>query len=410
VVHHNHKVNTRRRRRVKWLQGACLEATQSLSDIAGASAVSYSSSRNLFKLWPVQLMSKEAWQPSLLTHWNKSWVQWSFGYNKVITRIQTRGNKGKKWKWLKYKCANLKCRWVWTTACPTCGWTKSFEVLYHTFEPAGLPVSWARYPMKFTGNTDTNTIVDHVLDPPLVASDIRIVPKRWFKMPSLRADIKGCEYFDVGKVRGPGGGTGKQGLVGEHGWPGPPGKTGEPGSDGERGYQGEGGAKGPPGPPGRKPKSIDCEWGSWSPWSACSKSCGGGYFRRERIYATLPQNGGKDCSGDAWAHDICAIEACPFMLTPDTAGSSGEAQASLLGDDSSGGEDDERGGGWEPAARQVDRGDPGAAASSNTLEAKSAANLAAPLPVLCGFPLSAAGSLLLAVLPLLRRPVVALAG
>lgn len=41
--------------------------------------------------------------------------------------------------------------------------------------------------------------------------------------------------------------------------------------------------------------SVDCAWGIWSVWSACSLSCGGGEQTRDRSIAVAPQKGGKPC-------------------------------------------------------------------------------------------------------------------
>ncbi|CAJ1342471.1 unnamed protein product [Effrenium voratum] len=43
------------------------------------------------------------------------------------------------------------------------------------------------------------------------------------------------------------------------------------------------------------PTPIDCQWGQWADWSACSCSCGGGSKRRNRAIEMSPQNGGAPC-------------------------------------------------------------------------------------------------------------------
>jgi hypothetical protein len=40
---------------------------------------------------------------------------------------------------------------------------------------------------------------------------------------------------------------------------------------------------------------VDCEWGKWSPWSACNAECDGGEKTRMRMLQTPPRNGGKWC-------------------------------------------------------------------------------------------------------------------
>ncbi len=40
---------------------------------------------------------------------------------------------------------------------------------------------------------------------------------------------------------------------------------------------------------------TDCLLSSWSRWSSCSSSCGGGTRRRFRTQIRAPQNGGRGC-------------------------------------------------------------------------------------------------------------------
>ncbi len=56
---------------------------------------------------------------------------------------------------------------------------------------------------------------------------------------------------------------------------------------------------------------LDCEWGDWEPWSACSKSCNGGEKTRNRMIVTAPRNGGKLCKPQDMAEvAACNMEAC----------------------------------------------------------------------------------------------------
>jgi len=57
---------------------------------------------------------------------------------------------------------------------------------------------------------------------------------------------------------------------------------------------------------------IDGNWGDWSSWTACSKSCGVGGMRvRERgCNNPAPENGGKYCEGEGEAVEACNEEPC----------------------------------------------------------------------------------------------------
>ncbi|XP_034425869.1 thrombospondin-2-like [Hippoglossus hippoglossus] len=54
-------------------------------------------------------------------------------------------------------------------------------------------------------------------------------------------------------------------------------------------------------------------WTTWSEWSLCSESCGGGLSSRQRACLNpAPQNGGKTCAGDAVDYDACNKQPCPI--------------------------------------------------------------------------------------------------
>jgi len=62
-------------------------------------------------------------------------------------------------------------------------------------------------------------------------------------------------------------------------------------------------------PTGRK---VDGKWGSWSTFSKCSKSCGGGTQRRSRRCDNpRPSGGGKSCRGDSTQTNPCKMGKCP---------------------------------------------------------------------------------------------------
>eukprot|EP00405_Crypthecodinium_cohnii_P058311 CAMPEP_0206623536 /NCGR_PEP_ID=MMETSP0325_2-20121206/63533_1 /ASSEMBLY_ACC=CAM_ASM_000347 /TAXON_ID=2866 /ORGANISM="Crypthecodinium cohnii, Strain Seligo" /LENGTH=376 /DNA_ID=CAMNT_0054147217 /DNA_START=247 /DNA_END=1377 /DNA_ORIENTATION=+ len=141
------------------------------------------------------------------------------------------------------------------------------------------------------------------------------------------------------------GDSGNRGLPGLPGLIGQPGQKGHPGPPGERGHRGEFGAvgdpgpagpKGPPGPPGRNgqrggpgsrgtigepgwpalgfDKTVDCVWDEWRDWTLCSRSCGGGWMRRERSVAVYPQSSttalGADCVGARFENKECGDFDC----------------------------------------------------------------------------------------------------
>jgi len=65
-------------------------------------------------------------------------------------------------------------------------------------------------------------------------------------------------------------------------------------------------------PETEKPFPQDCRWYTWSAWSFCSKSCGGGSRHRTRAVAISTANGGKPCTGPADDFGVCNEFACPL--------------------------------------------------------------------------------------------------
>ena len=56
----------------------------------------------------------------------------------------------------------------------------------------------------------------------------------------------------------------------------------------------------------------DGGWGSWSSYSPCSRTCGGGEKRRTRQCDNpAPSDGGAECSGPSNQIESCALQACP---------------------------------------------------------------------------------------------------
>ena len=57
--------------------------------------------------------------------------------------------------------------------------------------------------------------------------------------------------------------------------------------------------------------TVDCAWGEWTSWSACSRSCGGGQQQRDRELAYAPRGAGKLCEANAKSEvAACNAQAC----------------------------------------------------------------------------------------------------
>ncbi|AWP10692.1 putative hemicentin-1 [Scophthalmus maximus] len=62
-----------------------------------------------------------------------------------------------------------------------------------------------------------------------------------------------------------------------------------------------------------RPCPVDGKWSSWVSWGACSVSCGGGTRQRTRLCASpAPQHGGRQCEGNDVHIDFCNSEPCPI--------------------------------------------------------------------------------------------------
>lgn len=59
------------------------------------------------------------------------------------------------------------------------------------------------------------------------------------------------------------------------------------------------------------PSPIDGSWSTWTHWTDCSRTCGGGVTTRERqCNKPLPQYGGNACEGEAKVRKMCNFEPC----------------------------------------------------------------------------------------------------
>ncbi|XP_053526881.1 A disintegrin and metalloproteinase with thrombospondin motifs 2 isoform X2 [Artibeus jamaicensis] len=59
----------------------------------------------------------------------------------------------------------------------------------------------------------------------------------------------------------------------------------------------------------------DGNWGSWSPFGSCSRTCGTGVkFRTRQCDNPHPANGGRSCSGLSYDFQLCNSQSCPDSL------------------------------------------------------------------------------------------------
>ncbi|XP_070599586.1 A disintegrin and metalloproteinase with thrombospondin motifs 12 [Erythrolamprus reginae] len=62
---------------------------------------------------------------------------------------------------------------------------------------------------------------------------------------------------------------------------------------------------------GKSPEAINGAWGSWSPWSHCTRTCGAGIQAAERhCNNPEPQFRGKYCTGERKRYRMCNVKAC----------------------------------------------------------------------------------------------------
>ena len=59
------------------------------------------------------------------------------------------------------------------------------------------------------------------------------------------------------------------------------------------------------------PCPVDCRWGEWSKYASCSVSCGGGQQSRKRTVAVAEKHGGNSCPGTAVSSRPCNTQCCP---------------------------------------------------------------------------------------------------
>lgn len=57
--------------------------------------------------------------------------------------------------------------------------------------------------------------------------------------------------------------------------------------------------------------ALDCIFGAWTTWSACSRECGGGQHISSRQVLRFPQAAGKPCEGALRRVEVCSQHFCP---------------------------------------------------------------------------------------------------
>lgn len=62
------------------------------------------------------------------------------------------------------------------------------------------------------------------------------------------------------------------------------------------------------------PCKVNGNWAAWGEWGICSKTCGGGYRRRDRTCTNpAPHNGGLACQGSSVQLANCNTQLCPVV-------------------------------------------------------------------------------------------------
>ena len=57
---------------------------------------------------------------------------------------------------------------------------------------------------------------------------------------------------------------------------------------------------------------VNCDWGDYGAWSACTKTCGSGKQYRSRVIETHESNGGTSCDADHHIQEQnCNNDSCP---------------------------------------------------------------------------------------------------
>jgi hypothetical protein len=135
---------------------------------ARITASSYSEDKptnGLGQMWRSRLDNVgSTWQAETAASDSEPWIQWDFGTPKQIQSIQTKGRADSGEEYVtQYKLA---------------------------FSPDGD--TWTMLDPLFEGNQDKDTVAENTIDPPIVASMLRLYPTQFHEKISLRAELFGC--------------------------------------------------------------------------------------------------------------------------------------------------------------------------------------------------------------------------
>ena len=112
-------------------------------------------------------MNSYGWTPKTLKLAVGSWLQVDLSTVHTVDAIATQGSK-----------------------IASAEWMKSYSLQYSL---DGSTFKNYEAGKVFKGNTDKNTVVKHVLYPPIRARLIRVLPKTWHSWPSMRMELYGCK-------------------------------------------------------------------------------------------------------------------------------------------------------------------------------------------------------------------------
>ncbi|XP_078357236.1 uncharacterized protein LOC144642118 [Oculina patagonica] len=98
----------------------------------------------------------------------KQWLQVKFGQRVEIRRVATQGRHNVNY------------------------WVKSYTLNYSSDGLVFEQYQTNKDATVFNGNSDQSTVVSHVLNPPIIAQYVRVLPVTWYGRIAMRVDFYGC--------------------------------------------------------------------------------------------------------------------------------------------------------------------------------------------------------------------------